>query len=103
MNHDPIPAEGDFSFIADETERMVYEDLFTAITQAEAWPLLDKEPGPGVGGFQFNVKPYQAIYTILLKIDRIGHTGASLASAMRIMQILRRIGWAAFVKERRPR
>lgn len=35
MNLDPIPAEGDFSFIADETERMVYEDLFTAITQAE--------------------------------------------------------------------
>jgi hypothetical protein len=29
---DPIPA-------ADETERMVYEDLYLA------WPLLDKEPG----------------------------------------------------------
>jgi len=82
---------------------MVYEDLYTAITQAEAWPLLDKEPENG--GFHFNVKPYQAIYTILLKIDHIGHIGASLASAMRIMQILRRIGWAAFsafVKERRP-
>ena len=102
MNHDPIPAEGDFSFIADEVERMVYEDLYTAITHAEAWTLLDVEPGPESGGFQFNVKPYQAIYTALIKIDRVGHTGASLASAMRIMQILRRIGWPAFVKERRP-
>ena len=36
---DPIPAEGDFSFVTDETERMVYEDLYLA------WPLLDKEPG----------------------------------------------------------
>ena len=66
MNLDPIPA-------VDETERMMYEDLFTAA----AWPLLDKDPGPGVGGFQF----YQVIYTILIKIDRVGHTGASLASA----------------------
>lgn len=24
---------------------MVYEDLDAAITQADAWPLLDKEPG----------------------------------------------------------
>jgi hypothetical protein len=45
MSLDPIPAEGDFSFVTDETERMVYEDLYAAITQAEAWPLLDKEPG----------------------------------------------------------
>jgi hypothetical protein len=82
MSLDPIPAEGDFSFVTDEVERMVYEDLYLA------WPLLDKEPGPG--GFHFNVKPYQAIYTILFKIDRVDHTGASLASAM---QILRRIGW----------
>ena len=89
MNLDPIPA-------VDETERMMYEDLFTAA----AWPLLDKEPENG--GFQFNVKPYQVIYTALIKIDRVGHTGASLASAMRIMQILRRIGWPAFVKERWP-
>ena len=46
------------------------------------------------------MKPYQAIYTILFKIDRDGlamnHTGSSLASAMRIMQILRRIAWDAF-------
>ena len=72
---DPIPAEGDFSFVTDETERMVYEDLYLA------WPLLDKEPGPESGGFHYNVKPYQAIYTILFKNDRTGHSGASLASA----------------------
>ena len=69
-----VQTVSDFSFIADETERMVYEDLFAAITQAEAWTLLDIEPGPGPRGFQF----YQVIYTILIKIDRVGHTGASL-------------------------
>ena len=87
--------KGDFSCIADDNTRMAFEDMYDAITKAEAWADVAKEP---VGqGFMWSTDDY------LLRIeqhlnDRVGHSGGSYAATMRSMQHLARVGWDAFIE-----
>ena len=92
-----IPKEGDFSFIRKEADRMAFEDMWTAITITETWNQMAADPGPG--GFAWSKAPHIAMIQAAL-VDRVGHSGASIAAAMREMQRLAKIGWTAYVLER---
>jgi RES domain-containing protein len=86
--------EGDFSFIQDPMTRTAYEDMYAAITAANAWDEMKEDPGPS--GFMWSTAPYvRRIHQALN--DRVGHSGTSMAFTMRAMQQLARIGWSAFV------
>jgi len=39
-----MPARGDFSFIVDKADRVVYEDMYAAITKANAWASIKMDP-----------------------------------------------------------
>jgi hypothetical protein len=86
--------EGDFSFVKDTTERMMFEDMYAAITAADGWA--DMRLDPGKGGFMFGHAPIIERVTAQLK-DRVGHSGASFGYTMRAMQQLARSGWATWV------
>ena len=89
-----IPEPGDFSMIRDEITRMAYEDMYAAITKAEAWPDMKKEPSGS--GFMFSSDPHIGrIYSKLT--DRVGHSGASIACTMRAMQHLAQTSWSSFI------
>jgi hypothetical protein len=90
-----IPPRGDFSFIADSEVRIMFEDAYTAITRAEAWEFVGRDPGDG--GFMYSSDPKS--YAIQKEMKYDGHSGASYGITMRKMQQLARIGWEAFVKE----
>jgi hypothetical protein len=105
---------GDFSYVQDEMKRMAYEDMYAAITKADAWTDIAKEPS-GAGflysrdprmeqihaalnsrmahgcvrnaGLLFSMDPYIGRIHAALN-DRVGHSGASIRSTMRFMQQL---------------
>jgi len=74
--------------------RTAYEDMYAAITKAEAWADMAKEPSGA--GFMFSSDPHiKRIHAALN--DRVGHSGASMGCTMRAMQHLARVGWPAFM------
>jgi hypothetical protein len=104
---------GDFSYVQDEMKRMAYEDMYAAITKADAWADISKEP-TGAGflyssdprmeqihaalnsrmahgrvrdGIAINTNPYIGRIHAALD-DRVGHSSASIRSTMRFMQQL---------------
>jgi len=89
-----MAAEGDFSMIRDEMTRMTYEDMYAAITKAEAWADMKKEPTGA--GFMFSSDSHISRIHAKL-IDRVGHSGASMACTMRAMQHLAQVGWSTFI------
>ncbi len=90
-----IPSPGDFSFIAEQSVRIMFEDAYKAITKADAWGFVRGDPGEG--GFMFSKDPMSLIIQNHMEYD--GHSGASYGWTMRKMQRLAVIGWEAFVKE----
>jgi hypothetical protein len=92
--------KGDFSCIADENTRMAFEDMYDAITKAEAWADVAKEPAGQ--GFMWSRDAYLLRIEQHLK-DRVSHSGGSYAATMRSMQHLARVGWDAFIEPYRAR
>jgi hypothetical protein len=88
--------EGDFSFISKEADRMAFEDMWSAITKTETWGQMGTDPGPG--GFAWSKAPHIVAIQAAL-VDRVGHSGASMAAAMREMQRIAKIGWTTYVSE----
>ena len=76
---------------------MAFEDMWSAITKTETWTQMATDPGPG--GFSWSKAPHIATIQAAL-VDRVGHSGASMASTMREMQRLAKIGWTTYVLER---
>jgi hypothetical protein len=97
MTTTELPKEGDFSFISKEADRMAFEDMWTAISKTEMWNQMATDPGPG--GFAWSKAPHIVAIQAAL-VDRVGHSGASIAAAMREMQRIAKIGWTAYVLER---
>ena len=89
-----MTSPGDFSCIRDEMTRTAYEDMYAAITKAEAWADMKKEPSGA--GFMFSSDPHIGRIHAALN-DRVGHSGASMGCTMRAMQHLARVGWADFM------
>ena len=99
---DSIPTEmtitGDFSFVKDETTRVMFDDAYKAIDSVfGAWEFVERDPGDG--GFMFSSDPYSVAISNAMKYD--GHSGASYGWTMRVMQQIARVGWDRFVAEYR--
>lgn len=89
---------GDFSFVKDESDRIMFEDMYAAVTKAEAWE--DIKADPGYGGFMFGAQTLVSRILVHLE-DRVGHSGASFAYTLRVMQMIARDGWLHFVELRK--
>ncbi len=89
-----MTSPGDFSCISDSMTRTAFEDMYAAITAANAWTDMAKEPSGQ--GFLFSRDDHIVRIHAALN-DRLGHSGASMAMTMRSMQHLARVGWAAFI------
>ncbi len=74
--------------------RTAYEDMYAAITKAEAWNDMKKEPSGA--GFMWSTDPHIGRIRTHL-IDRVGHSGASMGCTLRAMQHLAQVGWPAFM------
>jgi hypothetical protein len=86
---------GDFSFIASNMDRIMYEDMYTAVSKADAWEEIKADPGEG--GFMFGAQDLVSRISSHLD-DRVGHSGASFAYTLRVMQAIARQGWQTFVE-----
>jgi hypothetical protein len=93
IKHKMTHAPGDFSFVKDTNFREMLDDAYKAITIAEAWEDMKKEPGSG--GYMFSKDDY--IISINKHIKYTGHSGASYAMIMRCMQSIASYGWTNFV------
>jgi hypothetical protein len=90
-----MSTKGDFSFIANTSDRVAYQDIYAAITKADAWEWMKYDPGPG--GFMFSTSDtMRRIHANL--VDSMGFSGAAFALYMRQMQYIARAGWDEWVK-----
>lgn len=81
--------------VADDSEVEMVQDMYDAITKANAWDFVKQDPGSG--GFMFCTDPImQDIEKNMKTLDT--HSGASFASLMRMMQLIARIGEEAAVQ-----
>lgn len=87
---------GDFSFIRDELSRRYVEDVYQAITKAEAWDLMKEEPEAGKG-YMFTSNPLYKL--IQNRMEYYGdHSGSSYGWTMRQAQFIAQKGWNAYVE-----
>ena len=77
---------------------MMFEDMYAAVTKAEAWGEIKVDPG--YGGFMFGAQALVSRISGHLE-DRVGHSGASFAYTLRVMQMIARDGWLRFVELRK--
>ena len=85
-------APGDFSFVKDISFREMLDDAYKAITIAEAWEAMKKDPGSG--GYMFSNHDYMISINKNIKYP---HSGASYGIIMRSMQSIAIYGWTNFV------
>ena len=87
---------GDFSFIRNLYKRAIYENMYAAITKAEAWEWIKTEPE--VDGFMFDNSD-----TMRQIRENMGdcscHSSASLAFCMNQMCKIALRGWDEWVEE----
>ena len=96
---------GDFTFIHDDMERTMLDDMYRAVTKVEGWETL-RSVDPGDGGFMFsqNEQVRDLTQRITAALDDSGvHSGASFGFCMRAMQAIARNGWAYYVDFRTRR
>jgi hypothetical protein len=87
---------GDFSFLSDPQTASMLTHAYQAVDKLQAWPFFDKEP-PKDRGYTFWSHPM--LSKIGNELDSDGHSGASMAFAMRWMQRIRKQGWNVAVRE----
>ena len=89
---------GNFSFIKDSMWRVMCEEMYAAVTAADAWTSMKEDPGDG--GFMFSGAPVVARVSAHLN-DTVGHSGSSFGITMRAMQRLARVGWDTWAAEQK--
>lgn len=72
------------------------EEMYAAVTAADAWA--DMKADPGDGGYMFSGAPVVAKVSAHLN-DTVGHSGSSFGITMRAMQRIAHIGWDAWAAE----
>jgi len=83
----------DFSFITSHHERKMVESAFKAISIAEKWEFLKTFKPNANEGFMFTSnETAEEIMTCVNEAYNGGHSGASMAWTMRIMQLIARKG-----------
>ena len=89
---------GNFSFIKDSMWRVMCEEMYAAVTAADAWTAMKEDPGDG--GFMFSGAPVVSKVSAHLN-DTVGHSGSSFGITMRTMQRLARVGWDVWAAEQK--
>jgi hypothetical protein len=90
------PTRGDFSFVAPEWEREMYQDAFQAVEATPGgWEFLAAESPPETKGFMFWSHPTLSAINRNMKYG--GHSGSSHALVMRSMESIAKNGWVAWV------
>ena len=87
MNMKYLP--GDFTFINDDVEKDMLEDMYKTITETNTWEYVKANPGDG--GFMLS-GPHP--FDCAINVD---HSGASYAMTARDMQYIARHGWDKYV------
>jgi hypothetical protein len=91
MSYNP----GDFSFINDSHTKEMLEDGYNTISTLELWDWMKTyEPEEGKG---FMFSSHENI-TKIGSAMKTGHSGASYAWTMRIMESIAKNGWDKFVE-----
>lgn len=82
--------------MADKSDAEMMQDMYDAITKADAWEFVKKDPGDG--GFMFCED--NMIHKIESHMKHLGaHSGASFGCMMRMMQYIARKGEEEVKKE----
>lgn len=95
-------APGDFSFVDDNWESEMLDDMYSAVTMAEGWNTL-RDADPGDGGFMFskNEQVCDLMRRVTAALDDPGvHSGFSFGFCIRTMQAIARDGWENWVVAR---
>ena len=76
----------------------MYQNAYDAITKEELWDWLKTESPPADKGFMFWSHPnLDKLHPHLIEA---GHSGASFAMTMRVMEFIAKDGWGAFVAQK---
>lgn len=94
MNRDY--GNGQFEFIWDSSDRALYKNMHSAITQTELWDWMSTYSPPQ--GFMFSEAPELDRINVKMREDPIsgGHSGASYGCMMRAMEFIAKNGYEAF-------
>ena len=71
-------------------EAIMLKDAYVAITNADLWDYMKKPSTPGKDGFMFSTDHELVILSRYMKYD--GHSGASYAWTMRVMESIAKNG-----------
>ena len=91
--------EGDFTFITNESERLMIQDAYESMNKVEGG-MDEMKKDPGESGYMFSPpSPIRGLITEELIKTRSGqlHSGASYGVTMRELQMLVRLGWNQYV------
>ena len=88
---------GDFSFLKNAWTEEMLADAYQAITSTNMWDFMRSEEPPKEGGYAWWNHPNLTKINAAMKYE--GHSGASHAITLRMMQSLSKIGWDAWVNE----
>jgi hypothetical protein len=93
----PKIKEGDFTFVESKSDRLNYEDAYSAITKTDGgWEFLKSQSPPHGKGFMTWSHP--TLDKITDNMAEIGnHSGASFALTMRAMESIAKNGWDNWV------
>ena len=97
-------AEGDFSFISNNSERAMLEDAYRVCNSLEGcWEYLARQDVPPPGeGFIFSRDPFlKNIGNFIDQDGKIGHSALTYGFTMRQMEFIAKKGWDAFVSLKR--
>lgn len=90
-------APGNFGWV-EKWEREMLEDMYAAVTAAEAWDFLREESPPADRGFMF--WSHSRLTDIQSKMQLMDmHSGASYGCCMRVMEAIAKRGWNTYVRQ----
>ena len=88
---------GDFSFLKCEMTRNAFESAYKKITDANMWNFFDTPPPENTGYMFWFGNP--VLDKLMRMLDEDGHSGASMAMTLRVMQFIHVNGWENYVKQ----
>ena len=87
-------APGDFSMIEQDHSREMLTDAYIAVTEANAWEIVAKDPGEG--GFMYSESASKNLKEVTRRI-KYAHSGSSYGWTMRQMQYIAKYGWENYI------
>ncbi len=94
-----MSSPGKFNFVKDNFERKVFEETFQIISNIDGgWEFLKNFEPHKNKGFMFSEHPILTKISDAAEAHGHGHSGASWAVTMRVMERIAKDGWEAVCK-----